>query len=279
MNKGNVLITGASSGIGEALAYEQAKLGWNLILVARRVQELERTRLRCLQINSALSVQLITADVAQEDFISVLKNATTNIKDLKIVYVNAGVGAAGRFEKLQMKDYKRVFDINVMGALQTIYGSFDALKIARGRIVLLGSLNSYLALPLGAPYNMSKFAIRALAETLDAELVNSGIQTSIVYPGPVHTSIVATDNQGRPNPEAKDYFSKKPALTAEQAAQRIVRGVLQGRRSFSLTASSSLVLWFQQRFPGVVAFVMRWAFAKFEKQFVELVAKVNPDAV
>jgi short-subunit dehydrogenase len=279
MNNGTVLITGASSGIGEALAYEQAKLGWNLVLVARRAQELERTRVQCLQLNSAISVQVVLADVAQDDFVTILKQVLLNIKDLKIVYVNAGVGAAGRFEKLQMKDYKRVFDINVMGAIQTVYGAFDALRFSGGRIVLLGSLNSYWALPLGAPYNMSKFAIRALAETLDAELVNSGIQISIVYPGPVHTEIVATDNQGRPNLAAKDYFSKKPALTAEQAAQRIVRGVLKGRRAFSLTFSASLLIWFQQRCPGLVAFVMRLGFRKFEKQFVDLVAKVNPDAV
>jgi short-subunit dehydrogenase len=274
-----VVITGASSGIGQALAEEHARRGSRLILVARRLPELEQTKSACLALKPELKIELLVADVARPDFIEVLKRSLAQVDDLKFVYVNAGVGSAGRFEKLDMQHFKRVFDINVFGALQTVYGSLDALKKSKGRIVLIGSMNSYFALPLGAAYNMSKFAVRALGETLSTEFVTSGIKVSTVYPGPVHTNILSTDNKGRANPEAKAYFANNPGLSAEEAARRLVKSAVNGKRAFSLAASSSFLIWFQQRFPSTVAFLTRVIYARFEKKFLEMVGKVNPDAV
>ena len=278
-NNNYVLITGASSGIGKALAEEYAKRGYNLILTARRADQLQHTKDSCLQISPKIKVELIVADVAQNNFKQILQDHLKEVKNLSYVFVNAGVGSAGRFEKLQIEDFKRVLDINVIGAVQTVQGSLDAIKISKGRIVIIASLNSFFALPLGSPYNISKFAVKALGQSLDAELAPYGIKVSIVYPGPVKTDIVATDNKGRPKPEAKDFFAKQPSLPAPTAARIIAKKLQCGRREFSLTFSTSLAIWLQQRFPETLSSLIRVIYCRFEKKFVDLVRIVNPDSV
>jgi short-subunit dehydrogenase len=273
------LITGATSGIGKALAEEHSKMGWNLILIGRKSAELADVQKRCSEINSTVKVTLVTADVTQKDFIEILKAALVSTNDLKLVYANAGIGAAGRFEKLTMADFHRVHDVNVNGVLQTLYGCLPALKASRGRIVLLGSLNSFLALPLGAPYNMSKFAVRALGETLNSELAPLGIGVSVVCPGPVRTNIVSTDNQGRSVPDAQKFFASKPAMQAQTAARRIIRGALCGKGVYTLNLSSFLVIGLQKHFSRTVAFLLRTGFKLFEDKIVALVRIVNPDSV
>ena len=273
------LITGASSGIGYEIALEHARRNWNLILISRKEADLQKAREEALKINSRIQVECWAADVSQSDFEELLKSRLKSKGPLKMVYVNAGIGAAGSFEKLSMADFDRCWNVNVRGALQTIYGCLQAVKKAEGRFVLLGSLNSFLALPLGAPYNVSKFAIRALAQTLDAEWANSGPGLTVVYPGPVRTNIVALDNEGNFVPEAKASFENKPALAANIAAQRIVRGALNGRRSFSLQWTSSLLIGFQQRFPNFTGLLLRFVYGRFENSFRKLVGLVNPKSV
>lgn len=280
MTQGTVLITGASSGIGRALAEEYSKLGANLVLIARRTQELQRVQSACFEINPKITINLITADVSQPNFVELLRSNLESVSDLRNVYVNAGVGAAGRFDKLEMQDYRRVFDVNVFGALHTVYGSIDALKRSKGRIVLISSLNGYFALPLGAPYNMSKFAIRALGDTLSTEFVNSGIGVTTVYPGPVDTEIFAIDNKGRFRPEARTYFStKRTALPSDEAARRIIRGVRKEKRRMTLTFTAGFLVWFEGTFPGLTAFVLRKFYGKNEGKILRLIGKINPDAV
>ncbi|MGZ3727098.1 MAG: SDR family NAD(P)-dependent oxidoreductase [Pseudobdellovibrio sp.] len=281
MNKLNqsILITGASSGIGKSLAEEGARLGYDLIITARRQDELKKTQANCLNINSQINVKLIVADVAQKNFAQLLEENLSNVTNLSQIYVNAGVGSAGRFEKLQIEDFKRVLDINVIGAVQTIQGAFTQLKKQKGRIVIIGSLNSHLALPLGAPYNMSKFAVKALAQTLEIELAPAGIKVSIVYPGPVKTDIVSTDNKGRPNPAAKEYFAKQPGLNSDVAARIIIKKATAGKSEFTLNFSSAVVVWLQQHFPRTLAFVIRTVYKKYETKVASMVGQVNPDAV
>lgn len=273
------LITGASSGIGYEIALEHARKNWNLILISRKEADLQKTKEEALKINSRIQVECWAADVSHESFEDLLKSRLSGKASLKMVYVNAGIGAAGSFEKLSMKDFDRCWNVNVRGALQTVYGCLETVQRSKGRFVLLGSLNSFFALPLGAPYNLSKFAIRALAQTLDAEWVKSGPALTVVYPGPVKTNIVALDNEGHFVPEAKASFENKPALAANIAAQRIVHGALIGRRTFSLQWSSSFLIGFQQRFPNFTAFLLRFIYGRFESSFRKLVGLVNPKAV
>lgn len=279
MVKATILITGASSGIGAALAEEYARRGWNLLLVARRADKLEAVRKKCEGLNPGGRSETWMGDVTEANFAEKLRQRLESVEQLKVVFVNAGIGSAGRFDKLSLEDFRRVLETNLFGAIQTIQGSLPALKKSKGRLAILGSMNSYLALPLGAPYNISKFAVRALGESLFAELASVQVGVTMICPGPVRTEILAKDNLGRERPEAKKYFDSKPALDANVAARRIYRGVQLGRREFTLDFPSRFLIGFSRHFPGLTAFLVRFFYVRFEALFSSLVGKVNPDSV
>lgn len=279
MESGAILITGASSGLGRALAVQYATQAQELFLVARREKELNETKVLCLQSNPNCKVTLLTADVSDIHFIDALSALLSTCSNLKLVYVNAGVGSAGSFRLLKVQDFQRAFSINTMGALYTIYGSLPALEKSKGRIVLIGSMNSHLPLPLGLPYNMSKFAVRALAETLQIELNDEDIKVSIIYPGPIKTNIMAIDNSGNFHQEAKDYFSHLHGLAPEVAARKIEKKVDCGKREIYLTFFDFIIVMFNRLFPNLSKFLMRAIFQLYKAKFQKLVAKVNPDSV
>ena len=279
MQNSFVLITGVTSGIGKGLAEESAKLGYNLFLVARKSAELDQVADACQKMNPQIQIRKLVADVTQKNLTEVLESEMESVDNLRFAIVNAGIGCTGRFEKLRMQDFERVWDVNVNGALRTIYGCLKSLKKSKGRLILLGSLNSYLSLPLGAPYNMSKFAIRTLGETLDAELSSDGIGVSVVYPGPVRSNIVATNNKGQLVPEAQEFFARQPAQDANVAARKILNGALRGKRGFSLTISASVILFLQQRFPQAFAFLIRTGYHVYRDKILNILGRVNPDQI
>jgi short-subunit dehydrogenase len=138
-----VLITGASSGIGAALAEYYAAQGAQLILVARRKERLEMQLQACLSLG-ANGVRLLVADVTAPDFAKSL-GAELGSTPLSLAFVNAGFGVAGSIEKLGIQDFRRQLETNVFGAMETVFAALPALQRGRGRLVLIGSMNSYMA--------------------------------------------------------------------------------------------------------------------------------------
>lgn len=267
-----VLITGASSGIGEALAKEYAQKNCGLLLVARRADRLEQVKKSC----GSCEVELLVADVTAENFSAELAKRLEG-KNLAEVYVNAGFGVAGSIDKLSLADFRRQMDTNIFGALQTVQATLPALRASHGKLVFIGSMNSYLSFPLGTPYSMSKFALRALAEGLYCELAD--VQVSIVCPGPVETEILQVNNQGVNLGETRINFGGQKPLSAELAAKRIASGVARGKREIFLSLDMQLLAWFHRHFPGIAIRVLRFLFQKKRAFFTKLVGKLNPDAV
>lgn len=275
------LITGASAGIGQALAIEYLKRGWDLVLVARRAERLDGLREQCLKLSPTRKVIVLQADVTASDFSEKLQSVLIEVDQLSLVFANAGVGVAGRIDKLTTVDFRRVYETNVLGAIQTVKTCLPWLERSRGRIVLIASMNSYIAFPLGSAYAMSKFALRAVGEALQVELVNRGVSVTIVNPGPVLTEIFTKNNQGM-QVEGSDRRLQglmKRALSGQVAARRIADGVARGRREFTLTFGSALIIWLWRHFPGLMIFVFRRFFARQEAKILSLISDLNPDAV
>jgi short-subunit dehydrogenase len=279
-----VMITGASSGIGEALAYEHARRGHSLILIARRDHQLQIVKQKCEALQKSFEKLLLTTqawplDVCSPQFTLNLTEKLNLTPQIDYLYVNAGAGAAGSFLKLSVEDFRRNMEVNFFAALTTVKSCLPLLVKAQGRIVTIASLNSYWFLPLGSPYNSSKAAVHALSQTLEVELASLGVRVSTVYPGPIRTEIVARNNQGEFMPEAQAAFKDKPALDPKVAAFRIVSKVEAGSSSFSTSWSASFLIWLRLHFERSTQMLLKFVFKKFEKQFKALVGKVNPDSV
>src|SRR5919109_1840625 len=149
-----VLITGASSGIGAALAREFAHQGADLVLVARRSDRL--TALAKEIEGEGRRALALTADVTRDgDLERVAGQARAALGRLDVVVANAGFGVVGPVERLTLDDYRRQFETNVFGVLRTLHATVADLKAARGRLVIVGSVAGYVATPGSSPYSMS----------------------------------------------------------------------------------------------------------------------------
>ncbi len=251
-----VLITGASSGIGAALARELAHEGANLVLMARRRERLDAL---CAALASAGTTAVVhVGDVTKRaDLDAAVALAVERYGRLDMAVANAGFGVVGTLEKLSVEDYRRQFETNVFAVLETVKACLPELWKTRGRIVLLGSVAGYISAPNASPYAMSKFAIRALALALRAELEPSGVAVTLISPGFVASEIRQVDNRGVHHAFSKDPLPSWLVMPAEVAARKIVAAAYRRRREAILTAHGKVLVWLQRFAPWVLRLAMR----------------------
>src|SRR5687767_13709452 len=153
------LITGASSGIGAALAREFAARNFCVALVARRLEKLEilAAEIRAAGGRASAHRGDVTVDGA---IANVVAELTAQGLAPCIVVANAGFGVVGNVQNLDLDDYRRQFDANVYGVLRTLQESLGALRATKGRFVIMGSVAGHVSSAGGSAYAMSKFAVR-----------------------------------------------------------------------------------------------------------------------
>ncbi|HEX6715104.1 MAG TPA: SDR family NAD(P)-dependent oxidoreductase [Thermoleophilaceae bacterium] len=184
MSKGYVLVTGASSGIGEACAAHLAGLGFNVFAGVRKDADGERI--------AGPRIEPLKIDVAEDA--SVLAAAETvrgsvGNSGLAGLVNNAGIGTGGPIEFIPLDDFERTLDVNVMGVVRTTQAMLPLLRLAHGRIVNISSIGGRVALPLVGPYAASKFAVEGLSDALRRELRPWGMHVALIEPGTVTTPI------------------------------------------------------------------------------------------
>jgi NAD(P)-dependent dehydrogenase (short-subunit alcohol dehydrogenase family) len=246
-----VLITGAASGIGAALAVECARHGADVVLFDRRRQPLRQVAASVRRLGRHVVVACGDVTTAA-DLPHAVAHARRQIGRVDVVIANAGFEVTGRVENLKLADFRRQFETNVFGVLRTVYATLDDLKETRGSLVLVGSLLGHLALPGTAAYAMSKFAVTALAQALRFELAPVGVSVTLVSPGNVTTNIRRVDNRNLLHPRAKDPIPRWLRITADQAAQRIVKAVLRRRPEVVLTRIAKIAVLMERMAPLVV---------------------------
>jgi short-subunit dehydrogenase len=246
-----VLITGASSGIGAALARELAREGAKLVLLARRRERLEALSAELTAAGSQVLVHV--GDVTQRaELDAAVALAVAHYGRLDMAVANAGFGVVGPVEKLGVGDYRRQFDTNVFGVIETIQAALPELRKTRGRLVLIGSVAGYISMPNASPYSMSKYAVRALADALRPELRPHGVAVTLISPGFITSEIRQIDNRGVYHPVEKNPLPAWLVMPAEVAARKIVSAVYRRRREAIITGHGKLLVWLQRFAPWVL---------------------------
>jgi NAD(P)-dependent dehydrogenase (short-subunit alcohol dehydrogenase family) len=185
--KGAVVVTGASSGIGEACARHLDRIGFDVFAGVRREEDAAALRARA-------SSRLRTVLLDVTDAGSIERSARTLLDatgdgGLAGLVNNAGVVVPGVLEFLDLDSLRRQLEINVVGQVAVTQAFAGALRRARGRVVNIGSIGGRVALPFIGPYSASKFALAALNDSLRLELQPWGIGVSLVEPGSVTSRI------------------------------------------------------------------------------------------
>ena len=252
-----VFITGASSGIGAALAREFAGEGADVALAARRVDRLEALASEIGKTGRRAVV--IACDVTRDgDLERAAGQARAALDKLDVVVANAGFGVSGKLETLSLDDYRRQLETNVLGVLRTIYATLDDLKKTRGRLVLIGSVSGHVAVPGSSAYSMSKFAVRGLADSLGHELASYGVAVTLISPGFVESEIGQVDNRGVWRPQApRRPLPASVVMATPTAARRIVRAVARRRREVVITGFGKAAVVLQRHAPWLLAAIIR----------------------
>ena len=251
-----VFITGASSGIGAALARRLAAEGANLILAARRIDKLDEVAASLPRPHG--SVRTIQCDVARDGpLTAAVEQLTRDGAQIDIVIANAGFGVAGAVQKLTLEDYERQFEANVFGVLRTVYATLPVLPRPGGQIVIVGSVAGHVPQPGASAYGMSKFAVRVLAECLRGELASEGVAVTLISPGFVDSDIRRTDNRGVLHQNARDSVPAWLRMPAERAARKIVTAIHRRKRERIITAHGKLAVFLYRHAPWFIRFVQR----------------------
>jgi short-subunit dehydrogenase len=249
-----VLITGASSGIGAALAREYGKRGARVALLARRVDKLHDVS---RDVPGSVAVACDVNDDASVQ--RAVREALAAFGDLDVVVANAGIGVTGSVEELSIDDYRRQFETNVFGVLRTVKATMGSLKRTSGRLALLGSVSGFLSLPGTSAYAMSKFAVRALAEALGAELSAAGVSVTHVAPGFVESEIRKVDNAGQYQEGRRDPIPPFLVMSNTRAAHEIASAIQARRPEVIVTSHGKAATFVAQRFPRTVHSIVRLA--------------------
>jgi short-subunit dehydrogenase len=189
-----VLITGASSGFGEELAWQLSQAGAKLMLAARRRGLLDALSQRITQSGKARPLAVECDGTRDGDLERAVAETVREFGKLDVVIANAGFGVVGPLKKLSVPDYRRQLETNVFGVLRTIYAALPEIERARGNVVIIGSVSGWAASPGASPYAMSKFAVRALANSITPELRLAGVKVTLISPGFVASEIRRVDN-------------------------------------------------------------------------------------
>lgn len=244
-------ITGASSGIGRALAVELARRGADVAVSARREDRLSEVAREVEALGRrALPIR---CDVRDEDSVkSAAETAAAELGRLDVAIANAGFSVSGRVEDLAADDWRRQFDVNVVGAAITARHALPMLRESGGRLCLVGSVASMVTRPGNGPYAASKAALRVVGQTLSMELHGTGVSCTTVHPGFVESEIGRVDNLGRFRPEREDRRPKRLMWPADRAARRILDALHQRKRELVFTGHGKVGGFVGRHFPALV---------------------------
>jgi NAD(P)-dependent dehydrogenase (short-subunit alcohol dehydrogenase family) len=213
---GTVLVTGASSGIGEATALHLRELGFDAVAAVRKDEDAERL--------AARGLRTARIDVTDVDSIAAAR-AELGDRPLAGLVNNAGIAVAAPLEFLPLDQLRHQLEVNLIGQLAVIQRFLPALRAGRGRIVNVSSIGGRVALPLVGAYHASKFALEAISDTLRREILSQGVDVIVIEPGGVKTPIwskgneLATELISDMPPEAASLYGSQIAAIRKETAK------------------------------------------------------------
>lgn len=257
----NIWITGASSGIGEALAYECAKHNARLILSARRKEELERVAAKCKSLGSDTDIHLL--DLSIPSMIDeVADKVLQQYGYVDILINNGGISQRSFAIETPMEVDRKIMQIDFFSGValtKKVLPSMDQRK--SGHIVVISSIMGNFGFPLRSAYAAAKHAIHGFYESVWAEQNKNGINVTIACPGRIRTNISYHALTKTGDPHGVMDHGLNEGLSAEHCAKKIMKGIRKKKINVYVAGKEMLMIYFKRFIP--------WLFYK-------LVTRVQP---
>lgn len=237
------IITGASTGIGEQLAYRMAERGARIVLAARRTDELERVANAITKAGGhAIAV---ACDVTRpEDCKKLIAATISTFGSIDTLVLNAGATMWARFEDIEDPAIlDRLMQVNYMGAVYCTHAALPHLKKSRGRIVGVASLTALVGVPTRTGYAASKHAMRGFFDSLRIELKETGVTVTMIYPGFVATGIRENATAADGSSAKVDPVDPKKVMSVETCVALMMPAIETRQRELVMTAKARFGQW------------------------------------
>ncbi len=242
-----VIITGASSGIGRALAKEYARRGAFLSLAARRIHLLNELKdeLPCTEI---LAIQ---TDVTNEEACKNLIDSTFQyFGRIDVLINNAGLSMRAMFDDIEIPAFKHVMDVNFYGTVYCTKYALPHLIESKGSLVGVISIAGHVGLPARSAYSASKFAVRGFLDTIRLENLYTGLHVLVAAPGFTASEVRKSALKADGTPQGETPRKEEKMMSAEACAHIIVKAIEKRERSLVLTfIEGKLSLFLSKFFP------------------------------
>jgi short-subunit dehydrogenase len=241
------IVTGASSGIGRAIAVELVARGARVLAVARREDRLRQLQADCRDLPGQL--EIFAGDISQPEVrTAILAAVREQFGGLDLLVNAAGISAVERFMDSNVDRLRHTLEVNFFAAAELIRLAVPILeKSPQPMIVNVGSILAHRGIPFHANYCASKFALHGLSESLRPELAKRGVDVLVVSPGTTKTDLYADD------PNRSHLPWKQPAGVApEHVAKQAVRAIQRGRKEIIPSTSGKLMVWLSRFCPSML---------------------------
>jgi len=245
-----VVITGGTSGIGKALAFEFGAKGSKIFVTGRNEKELAQTieELKARGIAAAG----MRADVSIEDDNRRMAEETIRVfGGIDILINNAGISMRALFEDVDLEVVKKVMDINFYGVLYATKYCLPEIKKNKGSVIGISSIAGYRGLPGRTGYSASKFALNGFLEVLRTELLKTGVHVMTASPGFTASNIRKRSLTKDGSSQGESPRDEGSMMTAEECAAHIYKATIRRKRSLVLTTQGKLAVFLNKWLPSV----------------------------
>jgi dehydrogenase/reductase SDR family member 7B len=243
-----IIITGASSGIGKALAFSFGREGAKIVITGRKEAPL-------LEVSQALTEAgidnlAIVSDVSIEaDNVDMVNKTIQKYGKIDVLINNAGISMRSMFEDCDLKVIKSVMDINFWGTVYATKYSLSHIKETKGSIVGVSSIAGYRGLPVRSGYSASKFAVNGFLEALRTELLHTGVHVLTACPGFTASNIRIASLGSDGNSKGESMRDEGNMMSSEEVADRILKAVKNRDRGMILTLQGKAIILINKLLP------------------------------
>ena len=246
-----VVVTGATSGIGEACAIAFGKAGAKLVITGRNQEKLQQTESKLKDFGIACLT--VRADAAsEEDNKQMAQAAIHKFGKIDILINNAGISMRALFEDLDLSVFHKVMDTNFWGTVYATKYCLPEILKAQGSIVGVSSINGYRGTPARTAYTASKYAMNGFFESLRTEVMKRGVHVLVACPGFTASNIRNNALTANGQAQGESPRDEGEMMTAEEVANAILQAVLKKKRDIVLTRQGKLAVFLNKWIPGIM---------------------------
>ena len=244
-----VIITGASSGIGKALAFEFGRQGAIIVITGRNQSKLNEAASE-LQAANILQHAIVCDSSSEEQTRKMIQEVVDRFGRIDLLINNAGISMRSMFETVDLQVLKQVMDINFWGTVYATHAALPYLKQSKGGIIGISSIAGYRGLPVRTGYSASKFAMNGFLEALRTELIGTGVHVLTACPGFTASNIRNASLTGDGSIAGETMREEDKMMSAEEVASEIYYAYLKKKKTLILTFQGKLTVFLNKWLNG-----------------------------